>query len=259
MAANHLSPATKTCHKCGAEKSLGEFYKNTSSKDGKCLWCKQCSRESANHWFKANPERAKTKDKAYRVANKERANQATKSWRAKNPESVRAMNKADRAAHPKPISAQKRRWAERNQEYVAAKDRKEYLANAEQKKRSAREWYKSHPTEARERAARYYAEHRAEFIAKALDWNRNHPENRNAWREVRRKADGKFTGSDVRALYAQQSGLCANPNCQKALNGKFHIDHIIPIKKGGAHWPSNLQLLCQRCNHRKGTRIVVAW
>lgn len=34
----------------------------------------------------------------------------------------------------------------------------------------------------------------------------------------------------------------------------LQIDHIVPIKKGGKTVPSNLQVLCSRCNARKGAK-----
>ena len=32
---------------------------------------------------------------------------------------------------------------------------------------------------------------------------------------------------------------------------RFHIDHVIPIARGGTNEPDNLQVLCQPCNQRK--------
>lgn len=34
----------------------------------------------------------------------------------------------------------------------------------------------------------------------------------------------------------------------------LHIDHIIPINKGGKSIPSNLQVLCSKCNGKKGAK-----
>ena len=31
----------------------------------------------------------------------------------------------------------------------------------------------------------------------------------------------------------------------------LHIDHIVPISKGGKSIPSNLQVLCSKCNGKK--------
>jgi len=36
--------------------------------------------------------------------------------------------------------------------------------------------------------------------------------------------------------------------------GKIQWDHIVPLSKGGAHHPANLQPLCRRCNEIKQAR-----
>ena len=36
---------------------------------------------------------------------------------------------------------------------------------------------------------------------------------------------------------------------------KLHVDHIIPVSKGGKTEPSNLQTLCSRCNIGKGNKM----
>ena len=40
---------------------------------------------------------------------------------------------------------------------------------------------------------------------------------------------------------------------------KLHVDHIIPISKGGETEMANLQVLCSDCNVGKGTKIVDGW
>ena len=36
----------------------------------------------------------------------------------------------------------------------------------------------------------------------------------------------------------------------------LHVDHIIPIKQGGKSIESNLQVLCDKCNLKKGKRLI---
>jgi len=34
----------------------------------------------------------------------------------------------------------------------------------------------------------------------------------------------------------------------------FHIDHIIPVSKGGNNKEGNLQVICRTCNNKKGAK-----
>lgn len=48
----------KTCTSCGIEKSLADFQKRASSKDGHTNLCKPCKREYDNSHYKKNPKRS---------------------------------------------------------------------------------------------------------------------------------------------------------------------------------------------------------
>lgn len=58
-----------------------------------------------------------------------------------------------------------------------------------------------------------------------------------------------FTNERVHKLMADQKELCVY--CKKNIKNKFHVDHIIPISRGGVHDDTNIQLLCPSCNLRK--------
>tara|TARA_Y100000114_G_scaffold62280_1_gene57095 strand:- start:1252 stop:1881 length:630 start_codon:yes stop_codon:yes gene_type:complete len=42
----------KKCTKCGIEKPLTEFHKNSASKDGLCNWCKSCKSKIKKEYLK---------------------------------------------------------------------------------------------------------------------------------------------------------------------------------------------------------------
>lgn len=37
--------------------------------------------------------------------------------------------------------------------------------------------------------------------------------------------------------------------------GPFHVDHCIPLRKGGPDALTNLQVLCEQCNLKKGSKL----
>jgi 5-methylcytosine-specific restriction endonuclease McrA len=70
-----------------------------------------------------------------------------------------------------------------------------------------------------------------------------------ARRAKSRNADGFHSSKDVARIRAAQRDRCAC--CCVELHAKGHVDHIIPLSRGGSNWPRNLQLLCKTCNMQK--------
>jgi len=62
---------------------------------------------------------------------------------------------------------------------------------------------------------------------------------------------GSYTASDIEAIRIAQGNRCYI--CGKTLK-KYHIDHFIPIAKGGTNDPGNLRLACPKCNRRKHSK-----
>ena len=76
--------------------------------------------------------------------------------------------------------------------------------------------------------------------------------------DAKRRAAGEGRGSHlskdeagiVKTIYKTRDRIS---NC---IGISFHVDHVIPIARGGKHIPSNLQLLPAKINIRKGARIA---
>lgn len=47
--------------------------------------------------------------------------------------------------------------------------------------------------------------------------------------------------------------------CLYCGNAATHVDHIIPVTKGGSHAPSNLASACEHCNKSKNNRDFMEW
>lgn len=54
-----------------------------------------------------------------------------------------------------------------------------------------------------------------------------------------------------RAVWQRDKGTCVKCGIQSRL----HLDHIIPVSRGGSNSVANIQILCSNCNLKKGTLI----
>ncbi len=61
------------------------------------------------------------------------------------------------------------------------------------------------------------------------------------------------TLTNVQLLYKQQKGLCWW--CGEELLGVYHVDHRMPIAKGGTNDLGNLCLACPQCNSEKSDKL----
>jgi 5-methylcytosine-specific restriction endonuclease McrA len=74
-------------------------------------------------------------------------------------------------------------------------------------------------------------------------------------RRAGRKLD-KLPYGTLPKLREAQGDKCAI--CATRLHGKGHLDHVVPLAKGGKHLPGNLQFLCAPCNLHKSDKDPIA-
>lgn len=126
---------------------------------------------------------------------------------------------------------------------------------------------------------RYYQEHRVELSAKAAQRARDKraaikagiykfSTNRgssladkralvnasaNKRRALKASVGGSYTLKDLRVLRWRQNGLC--PCCNRQLGEhNIHVDHWVPLYRGGSNKIENIRLLHGSCNLKKGTK-----
>jgi 5-methylcytosine-specific restriction endonuclease McrA len=204
--------------------------------------CIVCNKAKLKAWRAANADHLK----AYNKQNHER-------WEARpgNAEHHREMARAWYEAHPEQAKATQKLYAQGHKEETNARVRKRRLDPVIRAKHNAetKAW--------REANAEMYSEikHR-HYEANTERW-RAYTRN---YRAAKSGNGGKHTPEDIQVLFNLQRGLC---HCGVALiisgRGKFHVDHMLPISRGGSNGPENLQLLCQPCNNSKGAKTMDEW
>lgn len=159
-----------------------------------------------------------------------RKNERARQRYLENKESIAAYH-ADRHRKLSADPEYRRKLAEKSAAYrarrpeiVRAQNAKRRAANPELERQRCREWFAANP----EKRAAYEQNRRA-----------------------KKRAQGGRISSDIKPkLYALQRGQCAC--CRAKFEASdLHLDHIMPLSKGGAHSDENMQLLCQPCNQSK--------
>ena len=132
------------------------------------------------------------------------------------------------------VRAKNNAWAVRNREARNAKCREWNAKNAESKR----------ATNARYREKNQKLINERRRAKRALDPNIERI------KTAKRRINGYYICKDiVDRLLAFQEGKCAC--CGELLNGAYHLDHKIPISRGGTNEEHNLHLMLPKCNLQK--------
>jgi 5-methylcytosine-specific restriction endonuclease McrA len=201
------------------------------SQDRTCTKCKQT--KSAIEFHKSSNNRSglqpKCKDcrRAYREENADWINAKKKVYREINRERICADLRQRYAADKSYYNQRAKRWRERNADYKKQSDRRYYLENTERVKSVVRGRYKTH-----KHLWTIYTENR---IAR------------------KKGARGSFTADQWQAKLIYFGYRCSL--CHSSLeNQEIHLEHRIPLSRGGSNWIANIAPACRRCNLRKSTK-----
>lgn len=113
-------------------------------------------------------------------------------------------------------------------------------------RRNHRQWIQNNRGRANDLVYKWAKENREQYYA-----------NRRNRQAKKRKINGFHSIHDLQILYEGQDGQCLW--CGVELNGKYQVDHIEPLSRGGSNWPENLALTCAPCNQSKSDRLPQEW
>jgi 5-methylcytosine-specific restriction endonuclease McrA len=208
--------AVRKSNDCLECKRLGQakhYRRNAAAIGSKVAAYKKSNPAKVVRWAAARNERLSPEQKKAELAR-------LAAWTAANPERRRETENAGnrrRRAHLKATSP----------ETLSRKKAAEHLKNQGKNNERTRKWKVANPDK-----------------VQASNSKR---------RAVALGAGGSHTAADISDIFRLQNRRCAYCKVDLSRAGKRgrHVDHVLPLTKGGHDGRSNLQILCQRCNNRK--------
>lgn len=223
----------KACTKCKKEKPFTkEFFKrNNSQKSGLNPSCKSCSAKL---------------DANYREENAKKISLKQKKWYESNAERCR---KAGREKYSQLTQAEIKNRRKRESDWRKA--------NPERNRMHKRKWEINNPEKIRIKNKRYYEDNKNHHLLICKRWRDSNRTLRALYSRSRyalkKWAEGSHTLDDILEIYEKQKGKCAY--CKKKVGEKYHIDHILPLNKGGSDDKYNICIACPRCNQTKSDKM----
>lgn len=118
----------------------------------------------------------------------------------------------------------------------------------------------------------YYQRNKDKKLAQMQEWSEKNRElsraikkryadkNRLKWRLYcyNRRNKIKIVGENIELseIFNWESRICGV--CNIYIDGSYHLDHIVPLSKGGAHSAKNVQLTHPLCNLKKSNKLILA-
>ncbi len=190
---------------------------------------------------------------------RERNRNAVVRWRAGHRDSFKRSRRKSYARHKDSYLARRRSYVAARREKERERARARYAANKlrtlarqkayradERRKEQARlktaAWRVANTERAREASRRYQKEH-PEAAHKSTSTRRA------------RKIEAFVEAVDPLVVFERDKGRCGV--CRKPVKpeSKWHVDHVIPLVRGGAHCYDNVQLTHARCNQSKHAQL----
>lgn len=276
---------TKRCSKCHEIKESICFTRETKSPDGLSGYCRQCKSEYAKAYRAANGESLQAKQHEKYISNIEAMREAGRLYYARNRESRVEYSRRYKSENKEAIAKRRSEIYFQNHEKSLAYSREQYRSNRERKRQYSLKYYHQNKEKRAEysrvyrtankekirvRVRAYYWENKEKERVRGIDYRRRNPEKVRAKNHRRRQtvaqAIGTFTPEETRDLFKRQKGKCyycqcklINPDTHKGTGEKAHLDHVVPLKRGGRNDISNLVWACAFCNASKGSKLVHEW
>ncbi len=204
---------------------------------------KTISEKATEKWHKTKDFRT-DEEKARRSA-------YMKEYRIKNREKLSLQEKEYRKLNKDKYSKFSKEWKKKNKDKISSAGKKYYEENSKDIKAYQKEYNIENKEKVAKRKKEYYKSEKGSMVKINSENKRRHIK--------KMKSDGTLSlryvyplTKELQNLLDKQDNKCNNCRCKISRELKnIHLDHHIPLSKGGSHSIDNVAWLCAECNMKK--------
>jgi len=228
---------SKACSVCKQILPLESFGKSANSKTGRRSSCNNCRKIESKSYRERYPDKKREMDRLYYLANTEKVRANVRRYTKENAEFVAQFRKAYRERNAEKIAEGKRDWRRRNATWADDASKRWQEANRE----LVRKYHRTSRERNPDRDKKYYQANKHRYRAASARRRR----------VIANQPKFKVTAKDFERIMRNPCIYCG----AKAQ----HLDHVIPIARGGLHKIGNLAPACAKCNLSKSAKFVTEW
>lgn len=250
------------CTKCNTDKPLSLFYRSKKSKTGRMSICTECCKAIGKVYresMKARTEfpiltekkccdcgKIKLIDNFYRA-------KARKDGYTENCIECRERRRKDHEKTDPDVY--KKRWGR----YYSQPE------NIEKNKKRMKKYREKHPEEIKENSHKAYEKHKDYYRTYSKAWYKTEKglalvKKKHAVRRLRCAGENQITAAQIRELEQENRekyGVLTCVYCVAPIKGSYHLEHRIPLSRGGENTKENATISCPTCNVRKHKKTDV--
>ena len=263
----------KVCGKCKRELPFDCFAQSKSTKDGLYCYCKDCKHKNDKEYTDKNAEYMKEKTKQWQMDNPERYKEMMRQYRDDNREKIQQYREENRER----LNQYKRdhwpQYYEKHKDELIDYQRQYRDEHPDICATRHRQYYQDHVNEILAKHKIYYQEHIEELRKKKAIYTATHKEQRRRWlrsesgrlssrrsahkRRMLLKDRGDFTIEEVLIALDFFDYQCAYTG--ETLEECYHLDHVVPVIKGGYNYIWNIVPSNPAPNLSKGASDMEEW
>ena len=243
MAIGH--PTTTICGKCGITRPIDRFYKNSRI-------CKDCI-NGRERYMRHNPECP--------TIFQQKSLRTSKICSMCKREKPLTEYSARQSRCRECASVYLKRYREVNLDRLIAKDRLYRSENIAKEKENHKRYYLTHREDIRAKTKKYFHDNWERIREYRSEYYKNNSHQYKARASRRRALIESVTIGDIGEIerfyeFVREKSKLRCYWCKSfVLKKDRHVDHIIPLSRGGMHSPLNLCCSCRTCNLSKHNKM----